>query len=188
MRDGGYRGENKVEAALLAAGVPRWRFWTEKELVAMNERARLVRLPVPFPRTPDVLFRKDAVVVNGRQCAWLDSKNMLLVPGVSAPQELDSFRAQVDAYCELFGPGAVVWHRPFLKDLADALARPQHVAMFTVEAIPGSKEALDEEKQRQKQLRNEKQRKKNLKWKPKLKTQNTATKAAHRRQKPWVAG
>jgi hypothetical protein len=166
--------------------VPRSRFWTEAELMAMNRRARAAgAATVPYPRTPDVLFRRGGggaagapVLVNGRPCSWLDSKNMLLVPGVSEPQEVEGFLAQVDAYCELFGPGAVVWHRPFLEDLADLLAQPAQVAMFTVEASPGSKEAVQVEKQRQRELRCQQQQQQEKK---------TTTMMTKKKQKPHGA-
>ena len=131
-KQAGLDGEARVEAALLAAGIPRAAFKTEADLVAENEAARAASQPPPHARTPDILFVDDSIHVNGRRCAWVDSKNTVVLPGVSDPRQLTQLCQQIDAYCDLFGPGLIVWQRPHVQELTDQFACPKMVAQASM--------------------------------------------------------
>eukprot|EP00750_Incisomonas_marina_P004987 INCI13542.1.p1 GENE.INCI13542.1~~INCI13542.1.p1 ORF type:complete len:645 (+),score=104.35 INCI13542.1:123-1937(+) len=127
QRKGGAHAEKVVVRKLMEAGVPRQSFRTEADLTMENAEARGRHKTTPHKRTPDVLF-KEPVVINGHRCTWLDSKNTLLAPNLGRASTLRAFQSQINDYCTLFGPGAVVWHRRYLETVNDLLAKPTMVA------------------------------------------------------------
>lgn len=88
----GKRGEKRLEDYLDAIGVD---YYTEVDL----------RDDDFFPKTPDILFKKENIDINGHQVNWIESKS-----NFASPTEFRSnYRRQLSHYTELFGPGIVVY-------------------------------------------------------------------------------
>ena len=128
---GGEQGENLMVRMLLDAGVPRSAFCTEAELKAENVTAQRRKQKRPHKRTPDVLF-KSPVMLNGTKCMWIDSKKGLIAPDLTRRSMVRSFQSQINDYCDLFGPGVVVWHGPYLASVDNTLAKPTMVSHFVL--------------------------------------------------------
>ena len=101
----GDSGEEVILDLLKACAVPRDSFWTEEDLKAQNALAIQEGRDPPHQRTPDFLF-KEEVIINGKPVRWIDSKNNLIIPGITIPPQLSKFRRQINAYVDSIGPGA----------------------------------------------------------------------------------
>ena len=130
----GIQGEDCVQVLLDLAKVPRDSYKTEEEMKEHNMQARRQHRTMPFARTPDFLFREN-VIINGKECAWIDSKDVLLVPGLTPAREIESLQRQIDDYTHMYGPGAIIWHGMILEDTCDLFEHSDQVAHFVVDKV-----------------------------------------------------
>lgn len=93
---------------------PRKSFFTEEQLKKLNATAIENNQPVPYPKTPDFLFN-EMVYINGKPVRWIDSKNCLIIPGLTLPPLLRKFKKQIDSYNQYYGPGLIIWHSCFFE-------------------------------------------------------------------------
>ena len=58
-----------------------------------------------FPKTPDILFKKENIDINGHIVNWIESKSNFGSP----PEFRQNYRKQLSNYTELYGHGIVVY-------------------------------------------------------------------------------
>lgn len=88
----GRRGEVRLEDFLDDLGIE---YYAESDL----------RFNDHFPKTPDILFKKEDVNIKGHIVNWIESKS-----NFGSPTEFrNNYRKQLSSYTELFGPGIVVY-------------------------------------------------------------------------------
>lgn len=132
VANAGDSGEELILSVLLEkCGVKRDDFWTEAELKAQNAAALKEGRERPYLKTPDFLFKK-TVSINGRCVRWIDSKNNLIVPGVTIPPQITKYKRQINAYVDSFGPGMVLWHFCFFQSTQKLYSKPEMVFELSV--------------------------------------------------------
>jgi len=88
----GRRGEERLEDFLDRIGIE---YYSEVDL-RDNEN---------YPKTPDILFKKEGQNIKGHIVNWIESKS-----NFGSPTEFRiNYRKQLSSYTELFGPGIVVY-------------------------------------------------------------------------------
>jgi len=88
----GRRGEERLED---------WLDQREIEYYAESD----LRFDDHFPKTPDILFKKEGRNIKGHIVNWIESKS-----NFGSPTEFrNNYRRQLASYTELFGPGIVVY-------------------------------------------------------------------------------
>jgi len=87
----GRKGEERLEEYLNRHGIE---YYTERDLRDREE----------FPKTPDILFKKEENI-RGYVVYWIESKS-----NFASPTEFrNNYRKQLSSYTELFGTGIVVY-------------------------------------------------------------------------------
>lgn len=88
----GRKGEIRLEEYLDRHGIE---YYSEVDLRDNEE----------FPKTPDILFKKEEQNIKGHIVNWIESKSNFGSP----PEFRSNYRKQLSHYTELFGPGIVVY-------------------------------------------------------------------------------
>jgi hypothetical protein len=88
----GRRGEERLEDYLDKLGIE---YYAETDL----------RDDDHFPKTPDILFKRECRDIKGHIVNWIESKSNFGSP----PEFRNNYRKQLSSYTELYGPGIVVY-------------------------------------------------------------------------------
>ena len=118
--------EELVLQILLNNNIPRSSFKTDEEISEINEYATKNYEIKPYPRTPDFLF-DEVIKINNFPVKWIDCKNCTIINGLTDEGEVESFSGQIKDYCQFFGSGLVLFHRPYMATTKDLYNYPQMV-------------------------------------------------------------
>ena len=125
-KEAGKSHEIKIDE-IISKLIPRNAYLTEEELSNANTEAGKKYQAKPYLRTPDYLF-KNTCMINGAPVKWIDCKMCVIFNMLTSQEEIDDFKAQIDDYCRLFGPGLIIFHRPSFENTFDLYDKPEMVS------------------------------------------------------------
>lgn len=126
-KDNAKRFEDTVQDILDSIGIPRSEYRTEDQLAEENMKAaKSYKAPVHY-RTPDFYFLNSPIKINGNIIKWIDCKNCVIFDGLSDDVEVSLYLNQINDYCRLFGPGLIIYHRPYLSTTKNLYEYPKMV-------------------------------------------------------------
>jgi len=122
--------ELKFENLLKKYGLMSSDYLTEQQIIEINKKQTdRYELPIYY-KNPDYLF-KTPVKINGEYVTWIDCKNCVVLQELMPEYEYEKYLNQINDYCKYYGPGIIVFHRPFFQTVGYNYTFPDMVNHYT---------------------------------------------------------
>jgi hypothetical protein len=125
-KEAGKSHENDIDQ-IISKFITKDTYLTEEDMNNCNRYAGKKYKAKPYLRTPDYLFN-NTIKINGAAVKWIDCKKCVIFDMLTPQEEIDDYRAQINDYCRMFGPGLIVFHRPSFENTFDLYDKPEMIS------------------------------------------------------------